>query len=584
MRDYYHGIDLDLSRDSLLSEQAMQLLKDYYMLPNEQSPQEAFARAALAYSGGDTWFAQRIYFYASQQWFMFSSPVLSNAPNHGDKFKALPISCFLTYVADTLQSLIEHNAEVAWLSVKGGGVGGHWSDVRGVSDKAPGPIPFMKVVDSQMTAYKQGKTRKGSYAAYLDVSHPDIVEFVNFKVPTGGDINRKCFNLFNAVNITDKFMDAVVADADWYLVDPFDQSIRDVMKARDLWQRILEARFRTGSPYLNFIDTANRALPEAQKKLGLKIHGSNLCNEIHLATSEDRTAVCCLSSVNLEKYDDWKDTSMVRDLIRFLDNVLQAFIDNAPEYELDKARNSAMRERSLGLGAMGFHGYLQKLNVPFESLSAKLINKQIFKYIKEQADAETILLGQERGEAPDMLGTGLRNAHLIAVAPNANSSIICNCSPSIEPIKSNSYVHRTRAGSHLVKNKYLQSVLVEYDRDDEETWKSINQNEGSVQHLAFLSEAEKDTFKTAYEIDQLWVIEHAGDRQGFICQGQSVNLFFPTGSPKSYVNAVHLAAYKHDLKGLYYLRTSSNVQADKVGLKIERDALKDSEECLSCHG
>jgi ribonucleoside-diphosphate reductase alpha chain len=584
MRDYYYGIDLDLSRDSLLSEQAMQLLKDYYMLPNEQSPQEAFARAALAYSGGDTWFAQRIYFYASQQWFMFSSPVLSNAPNHGDKFKALPISCFLTYVADTLQSLIEHNAEVAWLSVKGGGVGGHWSDVRGVSDKAPGPIPFMKVVDSQMTAYKQGKTRKGSYAAYLDVSHPDIVEFVNFKVPTGGDINRKCFNLFNAVNITDKFMDAMVADADWYLVDPFDQSIRDVMKARDLWQRILEARFRTGSPYLNFIDTANRALPEAQKKLGLKIHGSNLCNEIHLATSEDRTAVCCLSSVNLEKYDDWKDTSMVRDLIRFLDNVLQAFIDNAPEYELDKARNSAMRERSLGLGAMGFHGYLQRRNVPFESLSAKLINKQIFKYIKEQADAETILLGQERGEAPDMLGTGLRNAHLIAVAPNANSSIICNCSPSIEPIKSNSYVHRTRAGSHLVKNKYLQSVLAEYDRDDEETWKSINQNEGSVQHLAFLSEAEKDTFKTAYEIDQLWVIEHAGDRQGFICQGQSVNLFFPTGSPKSYVNAVHLAAYKHDLKGLYYLRTSSNVQADKVGLKIERDALKDSEECLSCHG
>ena len=583
MRDYYHGIDLDLSRDSLLSEQAMQLLKDYYMLPNEQSPQEAFARAARAYCGGDLWFAQRIYFYASQQWFMFSSPVLSNAPNHGDKFKALPISCFLTYVADTLQSLIEHNAEVAWLSVKGGGVGGHWSDVRGVSDKAPGPIPFMKVVDSQMTAYKQGKTRKGSYAAYLDVSHPDIVEFVNFKVPTGGDINRKCFNLFNAVNITDKFMDAVVADADWYLVDPTDQSIRDDIKARDLWQRILEARFRTGSPYLNFIDTANRALPEAQKKLGLKIHGSNLCNEIHLATSEDRTAVCCLSSVNLEKYDDWKDTSMVRDLIRFLDNVLQAFIDNAPD-ELDRARNSAMRERSLGLGAMGFHGYLQRRNVPFESLSAKLINKQIFKYIKEQADAETILLGQERGEAPDMLGTGLRNAHLIAVAPNANSSIICNCSPSIEPIKSNSYVHRTRAGSHLVKNKYLQSVLVEYDRDDEETWKSINQNEGSVQHLAFLSEAEKDTFKTAYEIDQLWVIEHAGDRQGFICQGQSVNLFFPTGSPKSYVNAVHLAAYKHDLKGLYYLRTSSNVQADKVGLKIERDALKDSEECLSCHG
>ncbi len=583
MREYYHGIDLDLDRDSLLSEQAMQLLKDYYMLPDEQSPQEAFARAALAYSGGDTWFAQRIYNYASRQWFMFSSPVLSNAPKRGDKFKALPISCFLTYIADTLPSLISHNAEVAWLSVKGGGVGGHWSDVRGISDKAPGPIPFMKVVDSQMTAYKQGKTRKGSYAAYLDISHPDIVEFINFKVPTGGDINRKCFNLFNAVNITDKFMDAVVADADWYLVDPTDQSIRDDIKARDLWQRILEARFRTGSPYINFIDTANKALPEAQKKLDLKIHGSNLCNEIHLATSEDRTAVCCLSSVNVEKYDEWKNTDMVRDLIRFLDNVLQTFIDNAPD-DIHKAKHSATMERSLGLGAMGFHGYLQKLNVPFESLSAKLINKQIFRFIKEQADAETILLGQERGEAPDMLGTGRRNAHLIAVAPNANSSIICNCSPSIEPIKSNSYVHRTRAGSHLVKNKYLQSVLAEYDKDDEETWKSINQSEGSVQHLDFLSEAEKATFKTAYEIDQMWVVEHAGDRQEFICQGQSVNLFFPAGSPKSYVNAVHLAAYKHNLKGLYYLRTSSNVHADKVGLKIERDALKDSEECLSCHG
>jgi ribonucleoside-diphosphate reductase alpha chain len=583
MRHDYHDIAIDLSRDTLLSEQAIQLLKDYYMLPDETSPQQAFARAALAYCDGDEEFAQRIYHYASHQWFMFSSPVLSNAPKPGGTFKALPISCFLTYVADTLQSLIAHNSEVAWLSVKGGGVGGHWSDVRGVSDKAPGPIPFMKVVDSQMTAYKQGKTRKGSYAAYLDVSHPDIVEFVNFKVPTGGDINRKCFNLFNAVNITDKFMDAVVADADWYLIDPVDQSIRDVMKARDLWQRILEARFRTGSPYLNFIDTANRALPEAQKKLGLKIHGSNLCNEIHLVTSENRTAVCCLSSVNIERYDSWKDTNMVRDLIRFLDNVLQTFIDNAPD-DIANAKYSAMMERSLGLGAMGFHGYLQKLNVPFESLSAKLINKQIFKYIKEQADAETILLGQERGEAPDMLGTGLRNTHRTAVAPNANSSIICNCSPSIEPIKSNSYVHRTRAGSHLVKNKYLQSVLAEYDRDDEETWKSINQSEGSVQHLDFLSEAEKATFKTAYEIDQLWVVEHAGDRQEYICQGQSVNLFFPTGSPKSYVNAVHLAAYKHNLKGLYYLRTSSNVQADKVGLKIERDALKDSEECLSCHG
>lgn len=583
MRHSYHGIDIDLSRDALLSDQAMMLLRDYYMLPDEKSPQEAFARAALAYSAGDMELAQRIYFYASQQWFMFASPVLSNAPAPGNTIKALPISCFLTYIGDNLPSLIDHNAEVAWLSVKGGGVGGHWSDVRGVSDKAPGPIPFMKVVDSQMTAYKQGKTRKGSYAAYLDVSHPDIIEFINFKVPTGGDINRKCFNLFNAVNVTDDFMEAVMLDKEWNLVDPADGSVRETLSARDLWQRILEARFRTGSPYINFIDTANRSLPEAQKKLGLKIHGSNLCNEIHLATNENRTAVCCLSSVNLEKYDEWSSTNMVGDLIRFLDNVLQVFIDNAPN-DIARARHSAMMERSLGLGAMGFHGYLQKHNVAFGGVSAKLLNRGIFKKIKEDAVHETKLLAVERGEAPDMVGTGHRNAHLIAVAPNANSSIICGCSPSIEPIKSNAYVHRTRAGSHLVKNKYLEDLLQSVGQDTDDVWKSIILNSGSVQHLDFLSEDQKEVFKTAFELDQRWVVEHAADRQPFICQGQSVNLFFPSGSPKSYVNTVHLMAYKQGLKGLYYLRTSSNVQADKVGLKIERNALKDAEECLSCHG
>lgn len=579
----YFGLHLDYTKDELLSDQAKQLLRDYYMLPTEKSPQQAFARAALAYSGGSRDLAQKIYIYASKQWFMFASPVLSNAPYPGQPFKALPISCFLTYVGDNLPSLIDHNAEVAWLSVKGGGVGGHWSDVRGVSDKAPGPIPFMKVVDSQMTAYKQGKTRKGSYAAYLDVSHPDIVEFVNFKVPTGGDINRKCFNLFNAVNVTDEFMNAVIEGKEWKLVDPADGSVREVMQARDLWERILEARFRTGSPYINFIDTANRGLPEAQKKLGLKIHGSNLCNEIHLPTNENRTAVCCLSSVNLESYDEWKNTTMVRDLIRFLDNVLQTFIDNAPD-DISRARHSAMMERSLGLGAMGFHGYLQSHNVAFGGVSAKLLNRGIFKHIKEEAVHETKLLAVEHGEAPDMVGTGHRNAHLLAVAPNANSSIICGCSPSIEPIKSNAYVHRTRAGSHLVKNKYLEEVLNKLRQNTDEVWKSIIMNEGSVQHLDFLSEEYKEVFKTAFELDQRWVVEHAADRQPFICQGQSVNLFFPAGSPKSYVNVVHIMAYKLGLKGLYYLRTSSNVQADKVGLKIERNALKDAEECLSCHG
>lgn len=576
-------IKIDLSRDKLLSDQATQLLKDYYMIKGESSPQEAFARAALAYCDGDYRFAQRIYDYASKQWFMFASPVLSNAPRWGESFKALPISCFLSYVGDTLGDLIAHNTEVAWLSVKGGGVGGHWSDVRAVSDKAPGPIPFLKVVDSQMTAYKQGKTRKGSYAAYLDIDHPDIIEFINFKLPTGGDANRKCFNLFNAVNVTNKFMKRLEADEMIELTDPHTGLYRDKISARKLWERILEARFRTGSPYINFIDTANEAMPEALKQQGLKIHGSNLCNEIHLPTNEDRTAVCCLSSVNLEKYDDWRRTTMVRDLIRFLDNVLQAFIDNAPP-ELIRAKKSALRERSLGLGAMGFHGYLQKYNTPFESAIAKSLNRRIFKYIKDEALLETKLLATERGTPGDLFGTNVRNAHLLAVAPNANSSIICGCTASIEPIKSNAYVHRTRAGSHLIKNRYLVDVLEKHNANDEKTWQSIIINEGSVQHLDFLSEFERDIFKTAFEIDQAWVIEHAADRQEFICQGQSVNLFFPAGSDKSYVNSVHIKAWKKKLKGLYYLRTSSGNQAEKVSTQVQRNALKDAEECISCHG
>ena len=579
----YCGINICYTRDIDLSKQAKELLKDYYMLKHETSPQEAFARASIAYCEDDLDFAQRIYDYASKRWFMFASPVLSNAPNIGKKWKALPISCFLTYVGDTLQHLISHNSEVAWLSVKGGGVGGHWSDVRAVGDKAPGPIPFLKVVDSQMTAYKQGKTRKGSYAAYMDVSHPDIIEFINFKLPTGGDANRKCFNLFNAVNVTDKFMQAVESNAIWELKDPDTQVVRDSILARDLWQRILEARFRTGSPYVNFIDTANKHLPEEQKKLGLKIHGSNLCNEIHLATNEERTAVCCLSSVNLEMYDEWKNTTMIKDLIRFLDNVLQKFIDNVPN-DLIKAKHSAIAERSLGLGAMGFHGYLQKMNIPFESPIAKGLNKRIFRTIKMEALEETRLIAKEKGEPSDMKGSGKRNAHLLAIAPNANSSIICGCTPSIEPVKSNAYVHRTRVGSHLIKNKYLEKVLLKYHKNTDEVWKSIISNEGSVQHCVFLSSYEKSIFKTAFELDQEWVIEHASDRQTFICQGQSVNLFFPAGSDKSYVNSVHVRAWKADLKGLYYLRTSAASQADKVGNQITRNALKDAEECIACHG
>ena len=346
----YLGINIDIKRDELLSEQARKLVEDYYCKDKETSPQEAYARPAVAYCYGDMDLAQRIYDYVSKGWFMYASPVLSNAPKPDEKAKALPISCFLTYVPDSLEGLIDHSSELRWLSVKGGGVGGHWSDVRAVSDKAPGPMPFLHTVDADMTAYRQGKTRKGSYAAYMNVDHPDIIEFLNMRVPTG-DVNRKNLNLHNAINITDAFMRAVERGETWDLIDPNDQTVRETMPARKLWEQILEVRYRTGEPYLNFIDTANRALPQSQKDLGLKIHGSNLCNEIHLATSEDRTAVCCLSSVNVEKFEEWRGTTMIRDLIRFLDNVLQFFIDNAGD-EISRAKYSAQRERSLGLGAM----------------------------------------------------------------------------------------------------------------------------------------------------------------------------------------------------------------------------------------
>lgn len=392
---------LDYTRDTLFTKQALDLLKDNYMLPEEKSPQEALARAALAYCYGDFKLAQRIYDYASKGWFMYASPVLSNAPKYGEKPKALPISCFLAHVSDDLHGLIEHNKEVSWLSVKGGGIGGHWSEVRSVSKKAPGPVPFLKVVDSQMTAYAQGVTRRGSYAAYLDISHPDVVEFLGIRMPTGGDENRKCFNIHNALNITDAFMEAVEADKEWKLIDPADKTVRDTIKARELWQRILETRFRTGEPYLHFIDETNRKLPEAQKKLGLKVNGSNLCSEITLPTSPERTAVCCLSSVNLEKYDEWKDTDMVGDLVEFLDNVLQFFIDNAPD-ELFKAKFSAEQERSLGLGMMGFHSYLQAKGIPFDSSMAVAVNRNMSKNIQDKAVQRSKFLAEKLGEAPDL--------------------------------------------------------------------------------------------------------------------------------------------------------------------------------------
>jgi ribonucleoside-diphosphate reductase alpha chain len=570
-------VKIDLTRDSLLEDYAVGMLKDFYLNDYETSPQEGYRRASIAWAkfqdNLDEDLAQRLYDYVSKKWFMFASPVLSNAPNGHGPGKGMPISCFLTYVPDTLEGLIDHTSELRWLSVYGGGVGGHWSDVRTVSDVAPGPIPFLHTVDADMIAYRQGRTRKGSYAAYMDVSHPDIIEFLNMRIPTG-DVQRKALNLHNAINITDEFMEAVVKNNTFDLRDPKDGVVKETVNARKLWERILEIRFRTGEPYLNFIDTANASLPQNLKDLGLRINGSNLCNEIHLPTNAERTAVCCLSSLNLEYYDEWKDTTIVRDLIRMLDNVLEYFVANAPD-TINRAKYSAERERSIGLGAMGFHSLLQKHGVAWESDKAREINDVVFRHISAEAVKETELLAAERGAYPDGPETGRRNAHLMAIAPNASSGVILSTSPSIEPSKANAYTHRTRAGSFLVKNKYLDQVLTDKGENNESIWTSIITNKGSVQHLPFLTEGEKAIFKTAQELDQSWVIQHAADRQKYICQGQSVNLFFPSGAEKSYVNKVHIKAWKEGLKGLYYLRTEAKNRAENVSEKVERVALQE---------
>lgn len=586
----YHGITIDYSRDQRLDEFAHNLLREFYMLPSESSPQESFARPAIAFCGGDMALAQRIYDYVSLGWAMYASPVLSNAPAPGQLSKSLPISCYLTHVGDSLESLINHSNEIRWLSVKGGGVGGHWSDVRAVSKKAPGPIPFLKTVDADMTAYSQGVTRRGSYAAYLDVSHPDIQEFINIRVPSGGDPNRKCLNLHNAVNVTDAFMQAVANGKPWNLVDPDTNQIRNTVSARDLWHQILEVRMRTGEPYIHFIDTANRSLPPSLKAAGLKINGSNLCIEIELPTAPDYTAVCCLSSLVLEFYEDWKSSTIVEDFIIFLDNVLQYFIDCAPP-QLVNAVRGASSERSLGLGALGFHSFLQKQKLPWAGLLAKLWNREMFALIKERAVKQTKLLAAQRGPYKLCIDEPRRNAHLLAVAPNANSAIIAGSSASIEPIKSNAYVHRMRAGSYLVKNKYLQLEMDEMGlllAQQEALWQDITLNQGSIQHLDIFTLEQKERFKTAFEIDQAWIVEHAADRQEWICQGQSINLFFPAGTDRSYLNYVHMKAWRAGLKGLYYLRTNTSLQADKVGKALTRVALSDyvnkPDECLACQG
>ena len=581
-------INIDYSRDDLLTESGKTILKDRYLLPTEASPQDGFARAAKTFAD-DQAHAQRLYDYASKLWFMFSTPVLSN----GGTTRGLPISCFLNYVDDSREGLADHYTENIWLSSMGGGIGGYWGNVRSqgmatsIGNKTTGVIPFMHVVDSQMTAFHQGATRRGSYASYMDVSHPEIVEFIEMRKPTGGDIHRKNLNLHHGINITDAFMEAVQKGDSWDLIDPHTKQVIKTTDARTLWIKILETRIATGEPYISFIDTVNAALPESQKKLGLKFNHSNLCSEITLPTAKDRTAVCCLSSVNLEYFDEWKDNKLfIEDLVRMLDNVLEHFITSAPSY-MWRAVNSARCERAIGLGAMGLHSYFQKREVAMDGEKSKDINEYIFKHIHNEAQSANEKLGAERGSPADMEGTGLRHSHVIAIAPNASSSVICGgTSPSIEPLRANAFSQKTLSGTFLMKNKYLERVLIRHDRNNKEVWKSIVTNGGSVQHLDFLSDEEKKVFKTAIEMDQRLLVDLAADRQQYICQSQSLNLFLPPDVDTKTLHGIHLRAWKGKVKTLYYMRSQALKKVENLSSQIERTIRQDYQQeeaaCVAC--
>ena len=621
----YLGIVIDYNKEKKLDKFSLDTLQDRYFWENETHAQEAFARAAVfaATYKGETDFelAQRLYEYSSDLWFMFSTPILSN----GGTTRGLPISCFLNYVPDSRRGLSDHYDENIWLASSGGGIGGYWGEVRsnGVAtrhgSRSTGSIPFMHVVDAEMLAFNQGTTRRGSYAAYSDIDHPEIEEFINMRKESGGDINRKNLNIHNAVNLTDEFLRAVQDDDDWRLIDPKTGEAVKTVSARDLWWQLLNARAETGEPYLINIDKCNQELRQEQKDLGLEIKQSNLCSEIVLPTNEERTAVCCLSSVNLEYFDKWKkDDKFIDDLITMLDNVLEHFIEaivdtsglggynaNFKRFKnyvreekegMVKAAYSAYRERSVGLGAMGFHAFLQSKALPFNGLFATSNNNIIFSEIKNKALEATKRLADERGEAPDIHGSGHRNAHLLAIAPNASSSIICGgTSPSIEPYRANVYTHKTLSGSYQVRNRFLEKLLKKKGinvQEREEIWKDIAGSDGSVQHLDILTEEEKEIFKTAPEINQIYLVEHAHMRQQYVCQSQSVNLFF--NMPKAtesqevhdeylqYVNDVHWYGV-NKLKSLYYFRSNAARNAENVNVKIPRVKLEDIE-CLSCEG
>ena len=594
----YLGIKIDLKRDGLFDELGIKRLKESYMREDEESPQHRFAFVSKAF-GTDINHAQRLYEYSSRHWLSYSTPILS----YGRSKRGLPISCFLNYIEDTAEGLVDNLSETNWLSMLGGGVGIGFG-IRAADDKSTGVLPHLKIYDASSLAYRQGRTRRGSYAAYLDISHPDIISFLEMRKPTG-DPNVRCLNLHHGINITDDFMEIIEkcmldpeASDDWELKDPHSGEVREVVSAKMLWQMILELRMHTGEPYIHYIDTSNRMLPDFLKEKGLKIHQSNLCSEIILPTNEERTAVCCLSSLNLEYYDEWKDdTLFLRDVAEMLDNVLQFFIDSAPD-AIARARFSAQRERSIGVGALGFHAYLQRNNIAFEGVMAKVANNRMFKHIRAYLDQANIYLGRQRGEAPDAAGTGRRFSHLMAIAPNASSSIIMgNTSPSVEPYRANAYRQDTLSGSSLTKNKWLDQIIQKESEGKpedwaEDVWRSIIANDGSVQHLEWMDENTKAVFKTSMEIDQRWVIELAADRQNYIDQAQSINLFFRPDSHIKYIHAIHFMAWKKGLKTLYYCRSEKIGKADKVSKKIERQVIKEIDmtqiaqgnDCIACEG
>lgn len=588
-------IEIDLARDALFDELGMKRLKESYMLEEEKSPQERYAFVSAAF-GSDAGHSQRLYDYASKHWLSYSTPVLS----FGKAKKGLPISCFLSFMQDSAKGLVDTLSEVNNLSMLGGGVGIHVG-IRSADDKSVGVMPHLKVYDASSMAYRQGKTRRGSYAPYLNLDHPDILMFLEMRKATG-DQNFKCLNLHHGVNVPDKFMRIIEAcmedahaDDTWELRDPKTRAVVDIISAKELWERLLELRMQTGEPYLWFIDNVNKALPEFQKALGLENHGSNICCEISLATAEDRTAVCCLSSVNLRYFDIWKgDPQFLYDIAEMLDNVLNYFIANAPE-AIERARFAAMRERAIGVGVLGFHTYLQEHSVPFESALAKSANLRIFSHIKTHLDEANWRLGESRGSCPDAIEGGgkepRRFSHTMAIAPTASTSIIMqNISPSIEPMRANAFRQDTMSGAFLNKNRVLDKIILancDSDKtlDYEDIWGSIISNDGSVQQLQFLTDWEKDVFKTAMEIDQRWVIEFAADRQKYIDQAQSLNLFFPPDTGRKFLHNIHFSAWKKGLKSLYYCRSTSIRKADKVSQKIKREKIEEantSDDCLAC--